>query len=92
MTISKNLNTQRRDGGIENYVDCYTSLAAHGIKLDDRNKLAIKDYVDTALTPSHANVLQDTPVKELRARTFLMQHTKNPNNISNPPLDAGWQP
>ncbi len=50
---------------VENYVGCYTSLAAHGIKLDDRNKLAIKDYVDTTLMPSHANVLQDTPAKEL---------------------------
>jgi hypothetical protein len=56
-------------------------LAAHGIKLDDRNKLAIKDYVDTTLMPSHANVLQDTPLKELCVRTFLMQHTKNPKDI-----------
>jgi hypothetical protein len=66
---------------VENYVDCYTSLAAHGIKLDDRNKLAIKDYVDTTLMPSHANVLQDTPAKELCVRTFLMQHTKNPKDF-----------
>ena len=66
---------------VENYVECYTSLAVHGIELDDRNRLATKDYVNTTLMPSQANVLQDTPMKELRVRTFLMQRTKSPNKF-----------
>ena len=63
---------------VYNYVDCYASLEEHGIHMDDRNRMAIKDYVDTTLQPSQVNVIQDTPVQELCIRTFLLQHTKDP--------------
>ena len=56
---------------VYNYVDCYASLEEHGIHMDDRNRMAIKDYVDTTLQPSQVNVIQDTPVQELCIRTFL---------------------
>ena len=49
--------------------------------MDDRNRIAIKDYADTTLQPSQANVLQDTPVKELCVRTFLLQYTKDPKAV-----------
>jgi len=63
---------------VYNYVDCYASLEEHGIHMDDRNRMAIKDYVDTTLQPSQVNVIQDTPVQELCIRTLLLQHTKDP--------------
>ena len=72
-------NTKRQR--VQNYVDCYSSLQAHGIHMDDRNRIAIKDYVDTTLQPSQANVLQDTPPKELCIRTFLLQHTRDPKSV-----------
>ena len=72
-------NTKRRR--VQNYVDCYSSLQAHGIFMDDRNRMAIKDYVDTTLQPSQANVIEDTPVKELCVRTFLLQYTKDPKAV-----------
>ena len=72
-------NTKRQR--VQNYVDCYSSLQAHGIHMDDRNRIAIKDYVDTTLQPSQANVLQDTPPKELCIRTFLLQYTRDPKSL-----------
>ena len=72
-------STKRRR--VQNYVDCYSSLQTHGIHMDDRNKIAIKDYVDTTMQPSQVNVIQDTPVKELCIRTFLLQHTTNPKAV-----------
>ena len=66
---------------VQNYVECYGSLEAHGIRMDDRNRQAIKDYVDTTLQPTHGHVLQDTPVKELNIRTFLLQYTKDPRSV-----------
>jgi hypothetical protein len=71
--------TKRRR--VENYVDCYSSLGAQGIHMDDRNKQAIKDYVDTTLQPTQGHMLQDTPVKELSIRTFLLQYTKDPRSV-----------
>ena len=71
--------TKRRR--VENYVDCYSSLEAQGIHMDDRNKQAIKDYVDTTLQPTQGHMLQDTPVKELSIRTFLLQYTKDPRSV-----------
>ena len=49
--------------------------------MDDRNKMAIKDYVDTTMQPSQVNVIQDTPIKELCVRTFLLQHTRDPKSV-----------
>ena len=49
--------------------------------MDDRNRMAIKDYVDTTMQPSQVNVIQDTPVKELCVRTFLLQYTKDPKAV-----------
>ena len=72
-------STKRRR--VQNYVDCYSSLQTHGIHMDDRNRMAIKDYVDTTMQPSQVNVIQDTPVKELCVRTFLLQHTKDPKAV-----------
>ena len=72
-------STKRRR--VYNYVECYTSLEQHGIHMDDRNRMAIKDYVDTTLQPSQVNVIQDTPVQELCIRTFLLQHTKDPKAV-----------
>ena len=72
-------STKRRR--VQNYVDCYSSLQTHGIHMDDRNKIAIKDYVDTTMQPSQVNVIQDTPVKELCIRTFLLQYTKDPKTV-----------
>jgi len=72
-------STKRRR--VQNYVDCYSSLQTHGIHMDDRNKMAIKDYVDTTMQPSQVNVIQDTPVKELCIRTFLLQYTKDPKAV-----------
>ena len=40
-------STKRRR--VENYVDCYAFLQNHGIHMDDRNRIAIKDYVDTTM-------------------------------------------
>ena len=71
--------TKRRR--VENYVDCYSSLEAQGIRMDDRNRQAIKDYVDTTLQPTQEHMLQDTPVKELSIRTFLLQCTKDPRSV-----------
>ena len=72
-------STKRRR--VYNYVECYASLEQHGIHMDDRNRMAIKDYVDTTLQPSQVNVIQDTPVQELCIRTFLLQHTKDPKAV-----------
>jgi hypothetical protein len=72
-------STKRRR--VQNYVDCYSSLQTHGIHMDDRNRMAIKDYVDTTLQPSQVSVVQDTPVKELCIRTFLLQYTKDPKLV-----------
>ena len=72
-------STKRRR--VYNYVDCYASLEQHGIHMDHRNRMAIKDYVDTTLQPSQVNVIQDTPVKELCIRTFLLQYTKDPKSV-----------
>ena len=72
-------STKRRR--VQNYVDCYSSLQSHGIHMDDRNRMAIKDYVDTTLQPSQVNVIQDTPVQELCIRTFLLQYTKDPKSV-----------
>ena len=72
-------STKRRR--VYNYVECYASLEQHGIHMDDRNKIAIKDYVDTTMQPSQVNVIQDTPVKELCIRTFLLQYTKDPKAV-----------
>jgi hypothetical protein len=71
--------TKRRR--VENYVDCYSSMEAQGIRMDDRNRQAIKDYVDTTLQPTQGHMLQDTPVKELSIRTFLLQYTKDPRSV-----------
>ena len=72
-------STKRRR--VQHYIDCYSSLEAHGIYMDDRGRMAVKDYVDTTLQPSQANVLQDTPARELCIRSFLLQHTKDPKAI-----------
>ena len=72
-------STKRRR--VYNYVECYASLEQHGIHMDDRNRMAIKDCVDTTLQPSQVNVIQDTPVQELCIRTFLLQHTKDPKAV-----------
>jgi hypothetical protein len=66
---------------VQNYVDCYSSLQTHAIHMDDRNRMAIKDYVDTTLQPSQADVLQDTPMQKLCIRTFLLQHTRDPKSV-----------
>ena len=71
--------TKRRR--VENYVGCYSSLEVHGIRMDDRNRQAVKDYVDTTLQPTRGHVLQDTPAKELCIRAFLLQHTKDPRSF-----------
>ena len=49
--------------------------------MDDRNRQAIKDYVDTTMQPTQGHMLQDTPVKELCIRTFLLEHTCNPRQV-----------
>ena len=69
-------STKRRR--VENYVECYSSLEAHGIRMDDRSRQANKYDVDTTLQPTQGHMLQDTPVKELCIRTFLLQHMRNP--------------
>ena len=33
------------------------------------------------MQPSQVNVIQDTPVKELCIRTFLLQYTKDPKTV-----------
>ena len=66
---------------VQNYVECYASLEAHGVRMDDRNRQAVKDYVDSTLQPNCANVIQDTPAKELCIRTFLLQHTAAPQKV-----------
>ena len=71
--------TKRRR--VENYVDCYASLEQHGIRMDDRNRLAVKDYVDSTLQPNGIHMIQDTPVKELCVRTFLLQYTNDPRSV-----------
>ena len=71
--------TKRRR--VENYVDCYASLERHGIRMDDRNRQAVKDYVDSTLQPSQIHMIQDTPVKELSVRTFLLQYTNDPRSV-----------
>ena len=72
-------STKRRR--VENYVDCYKSLENHGIRMDDRNKQAVKDYVDSTLQPNQINMIQDIPVKELSVRTFLLQYTNDPRSV-----------
>lgn len=72
-------STKRRR--VENYVDCYKSLENHGIRMDDRNKQAVKDYVDFTLQPNGIHMIQDTPVKELCVRTFLLQYTSDPRSV-----------
>ena len=49
--------------------------------MDDRNRMAIKDYVGTSLQPSQVDVIEDTPAKELCIRTFLLQYTKDPKPV-----------
>ncbi len=66
---------------VQNYADAYASLEVHGIRMDDRNRQALKDYVDSTLQPSCGHALQDTPVKELCIRTFLLQYTKTPQKV-----------
>ena len=66
---------------VQNYVECYASLEAHGVRMDDRNRQAVKDYVDSTLQPNCANAIQDTPAKELCIRTFLLQHTAAPQKV-----------
>ena len=66
--------TQRRR--VDNYVDCYAGLERRGIRMDDRNKQAVTDYVDSTLQPNGIHMIQDTPVRELCVRTFLLQHTQ----------------
>ena len=42
------LATKRRR--VENYAaDCYASLESHGIRMDDQNRKAVKDYVDSKM-------------------------------------------
>ena len=71
--------TKRRR--VENYVDCYSNLERHGIRMDDRNRLAVKDYVDSTLQPNGIHMIQDIPVKELCVRTFLLQYTNDPRSV-----------
>ena len=71
--------TKRRR--VENYVNCYASLEQHGIRMDDRNRLAVKDYVDSTLQPNQIHMIQDIPVKELCVRTFLLQNTSDPRFV-----------
>jgi len=71
--------TKRRR--VENYIGCYASLEQHGIRMDDRNRLAVKDYVDSTLQPNGIHMIQDTPVKELCVRTFLLQYTNDPRSV-----------
>ena len=66
---------------MDNCVDCYAGLERHGIRMDDRNKQAVKDYVDSTLQPNCAHMIQDTPVRELCVRTFLLQHTSDPRSV-----------
>ena len=49
--------------------------------MDDRNRQAVKDYVDSTLQPSQIHMIQDTPVKELCVRTFLLQYTNDPRSV-----------
>ena len=69
--------TKRRR--VQHYVDTYASLERHGIRMDDRNRQAVKDYVDSTLQPSQVHMIQDTPVKELCVRSFLLQCTNDPH-------------
>jgi hypothetical protein len=71
--------TKRRR--VENYIGCYASLEQHGIRMDDRNRLAVKDYVDSTLQPNGIHMIQDIPVKELCVRTFLMKYTTDPRSV-----------
>ena len=71
--------TKRRR--VENYVDCDANLEQHGIRMDDRNRQAVKDYVDSTLQPNGIHMIQDTPVKELSVRTFLLQYTNDPRSV-----------
>ena len=49
--------------------------------MGDRNKQAVTDYVDSTLQPNGIHMIQDTPVRELRVRTFLLQHTSDPRSV-----------
>ena len=71
-----------------NYVDCYAGLERHGIRMGDRNKQAVKDYVDSTLQPNGIHMIQDTPVRELCVRTFLLQHTSDPRSVE---VAFGWR-
>ena len=66
---------------MDNYVDCYAGLERHGIRMGDRNKQAVKYYVDSTLQPNNIHMIQDTPVRELCVRTFLLQHTSDPRSV-----------
>ena len=49
--------------------------------MGDRNRQAVKDYVDSTLQPSQVHMTQDTPVKELCVGTFLLQYTNDPRSV-----------
>ena len=66
---------------MDNYVECYASLEQHGIRMDDRNKQAVKYYADATLQPNGIHMIQATPVRELCVRTFLLQHTSDPRSV-----------
>ena len=61
---------------MENYVNCFAGLKVHGIHLDDKNKQAIKDYVDSTLQPTQAHMLQDTPAKELSTSLLVAKRKR----------------
>ena len=53
--------TKRRH--VETYADCYSNLERHGIRMDDRNRQAMNDYVDSTLQASQVHMIQDTSRK-----------------------------